>query len=58
MLDLNSKQIVNIEIISNEVGDIPTVIRFSPKRKGILAVGFKSGKVTFADIINHKTSTI
>ena len=58
MLDLRIKQIVNIEIPSNLPNDSPAVIRFSPKRKGIVAVGFRSGRITFADIINHKTCTI
>jgi len=56
MLDLKTKAMLNLEIGQQE--SPPTVIRWSPKRPGVAAVGFKNGKVTFLDVHTFKTFTL
>jgi hypothetical protein len=56
MLDLKTKAILNLEIGQQE--SPPTVIRWSPKRAGVAAIGFKSGRVTFIDVNSFKTLTL
>jgi hypothetical protein len=56
MLDLKTKAILNLEIGQQE--SAPTVIRWSPKRPGVAAIGFKSGRVTFIDVHSFKTLTL
>jgi hypothetical protein len=55
MLDLKTKAILNLEIGQQE--SQPTVIRWSPKRPGVAAIGFKSGRVIFIDVHSFKTFT-
>jgi hypothetical protein len=56
MLDLKTKSMLNLEIGQQE--SPPTVMRWSPKRPGVAAIGFKSGRVTFIDVHSLKTFTI
>ncbi len=55
LLDLSTKSIVNIELLS---GEVPVVVRWSPKKQTVAAVGYKSGRVSFVDVASQKTFSI
>jgi hypothetical protein len=55
MLDMNTKAMVNLEIMNEEK---PQVLRWNPKKMTILAIGYKSGNISFIDINTLKTCTL
>ena len=55
LLDLNTKSIVNMELLS---GEVPVVVKWSPKKQSVAAVGYKSGRVSFVDVASQKTYSI
>jgi hypothetical protein len=55
MLDLTTKTIVNMELLS---GEVPVVVKWSPKRQTVAAVGYKSGRVSFVDVASQRTYSI
>lgn len=55
LLDLNTKNIVNLEVLP---GEIPLVVKWCPKKPGVAAIGYKSGRVSFVDINSQKSFSI
>lgn len=47
MLNLEVKSIVNIEVLKDE---IPTSIKWHPRRENLAAIGYTSGRVSFVDV--------
>ena len=47
LLDLNTKNIVNLEVLP---GETPVVVKWCPKKPGVAAIGYKSGRISFVDI--------
>lgn len=55
LLNLTTKRIVNIEVLSEEV---PVVVRWHPRRDMLAAIGYQSGRVTFVELTNMQSCTI
>lgn len=55
MVDLSNKTVLEVQV--DGVSDKPTVIRWHPKREGLATVGYKSGRISFVDVMLHKTFT-
>ena len=47
MLDIASKSIVNLALLA---GEVPTVVRWSPKHPSVAAIGYQSGRLSFVDV--------
>ena len=53
MIDLQRKEAIGIDLKVTE--SYPTIVKFHPKRKGIVAVGLRNGKIFFMNLRNQDT---
>jgi len=55
MLDIATKQLVNLELLA---GEVPSVVRWSPRKPCVVAIGYKSGRLSFVEINIQKSFSI